>query len=140
MSKTQIAPVIEAAVEWWAQYLTRPAIGDEANGMEGFGSMLATLAKKSAQKPISKEQITLFKDFLNKEITKKVRNYTEQDITISTDWYPEMELADACVHAKISGTEFPSKTMMWIYPHKGSVKVQIGTRQEPIVVYPKQPA
>lgn len=137
MNREEKVAMIFIGVNWWANYLEKPARGDSANGgLEGFGSVLATFAKMTAQKSVTADQIEVFKKSLTEQVAQNIYDtYPDQTLAIGTDWFPEMELAEACRQSGISGTEFPSKTTMWIDFGKGTISVAVGIINSK-VIYP----
>ncbi len=135
MTREQKLALISIGATWWANYLEKPARGDSANGgIGGFGSVLATFAKITVQKPVTKDQIELFKKSLTEQVGRNIYDtHPDQTLTIGTDWAPEMELANACHESGVSGTEFPSKTTMWINFGKGTISVAVGITDSKVI-------
>lgn len=134
MTNKNFDQLIAAAVNYWANFLIRPAYGDEANGgqLEHAETLLMTLAKHAVNttSTVTAAQITKFKELT----TDYLKSYAarEKDCTLDTDWAPEWPLSDFLRKSELANTSFPSKTMMWINFSRGTVTV--GSRQ----IYPAE--
>lgn len=118
--------IIEAAVNYWANFFTNTPYGDRANSgqLNGLESALMTLAKMSANSEvnITDDQITKFKELFTSHLVEYAK--MKRDCTIDTDWAPEWPLSDFLFKSGIPNTLFPSKTMMWVKFSTGEVKVE----------------
>jgi hypothetical protein len=134
MENKNFDPLIEAAVNYWANFLTRPAYGDEANGgqLGHTETLLMTMAKQTVnmKSEVTAIQFTRFKELATEYL--KSHATRGRDCTLDTDWAPEWPLSDFLRKSELANTYFPSKTMMWISFSKGTVTV--GSRQ----IYPAE--
>lgn len=118
--------LIEAAVNYWANFFKSPAYGDKENGgqLGDSESTLMTFVKTSVNSStnVTEEKISVFKQALTKHLQEKAER--ELDCTLQTDWAPEYPLSDFLFKAALPNTFFPSKRMMWVSFKKGTVKLE----------------
>lgn len=104
--------VIRKAVEWWADKVSGKQ--PHSNGDNGRESVMACIMADMGRKPVSNEQIEMFKRILSE----KIREYAEErscDFSIGCDYGPGILLAESADVAGINYLNFPFKTNMRIY-------------------------
>ena len=105
--------LIEAAVNWWADKLKKPAVEGINGDNSSSGSLFALLSRTTIQKNevISDEKILIFKELLTKLLQDKQKF---RRVSLATDYGPEYPLSEVCRDAGVPGIQFPQKTTMHV--------------------------
>lgn len=117
--------VIKTAVEWWAKKLEERAPHD--NGDTSITSMFAMSFADMLMKPVTQEQIDIFKNTLTAKLTDQFDN--PYSLFLSVDYHPCLELSEAAEAAGIPDANFPYKTHMHIDSKLNKISVSDGYAQ-----------
>ena len=122
-----------AAAEWWAKKIDGTCKHD--NGDTGLTSLLAMCMADSLNKPVTEEQLEMFKAELIQQIETTAESYKyKTDLDLYCDYGPGFLLADAARCAGISKNNFPYKTGMTITEE--AVTVRDGYRAQRVTIWP----
>lgn len=110
---------IQKAVNWWSDKLRSNS--PHSNGDTGLASVMACIIADRGTKPVSDEQIAIFKE----ELTKSLEEHRADSwISLDCDYGPCRMLDAAAQKAGINVLNFPFKTGMEI--REGKVRVSDG--------------
>lgn len=117
--------VIEVAVNWWADKISKRHHHD--NGDNSNASIMACLMADISYKPVTQEQLEIFKNELRKQLEneyEKIEKGYCRDILLMCDYNPCFMLAIPANNAGISNMNFPFKSSMVI--EDGTIKISDG--------------
>lgn len=114
---------IKKAVDWWANKISGNIHHD--NGDDSFASVMSCFLADMGSKPVTNEQIEVFKKELAKGITEYIKEYPTFKVYLGCDYGPCEILSRAADEAGIKPLNFPFKTGMYIEAD-GKVRVSDG--------------
>ncbi len=120
--QTENKVVFEKAVNWWCEKLRGNA--PHSNGDSSLPSIMACIMADRGTKPVTDEQIAVFKEELMKELEQSQDSF---GISLECDYGPCRMLDAAAQKAGINVLNFPFKTGMEI--RDGKVRVSDGYAQ-----------
>jgi hypothetical protein len=136
--------LIDAAADWWLgkQAIPNPSISDRQN--RDFSTELGELmmlqstlegqSRKKADPEVAKGSAEAFKKSLVEIVMNNFNAKRGKTVILTTDYGPEMELANAVSSSGVDARNFPNKSVMWINFEKGLVTARQGHRDD-IQVY-----
>lgn len=137
MSNDNASPVATAAAEWWAEQVGAPVFRqvrpEERDESSSATEML--LGFEAARHPVSEQAGRKFVPALAKRIDDALARGLDW-YTLSVDYGPDPELAEAAAEAGVSCSRFPIKTNMWIRPDHITASRGYGARAVLVWVSP----
>lgn len=117
---------IEAAVNYWAAFLTSTDAPPRDNG--DISGDLAALLMGPTKEASKAESVETFKTALRSMLNARLSG-DYKHVAFGVDYHPDRELANAAIAAGIDTdltSPFPWKTVMWVTPEKVSVRQGYG--------------